>query len=63
MGCQCHQIGGPFIGADPSCPRHGDGGTAELEDTIDSLRYEIEQLKKDNKDLQERVLKLEKFHS
>lgn len=23
MGCQCHQIGGPFIAEDPDCPAHG----------------------------------------
>lgn len=23
MGCQCYQIGGPFIAEDPDCPAHG----------------------------------------
>lgn len=25
MACQCHQIGGPWIAEDPSCPIHGQG--------------------------------------
>lgn len=27
--CQCFQIGGPFIGADPDCPAHGTEAQAE----------------------------------
>lgn len=32
MGCQCHQIGGPFIAEDPDCPLHGAEGRRERED-------------------------------
>ena len=27
--CECYQIGGEFIGADPDCPIHGDNGVGE----------------------------------
>lgn len=31
MGCQCYQIGGPFIAEDPGCPAHGTTAQAERE--------------------------------
>jgi len=49
MGCQCYQIGGPFIAEDPDCPAHGTDGYAprleKAEEQIAELRAEIEALK------------------
>lgn len=41
MGCECYQIGGPFISEDPNCPLHGDGNA---EDQINALRGEVHAL-------------------
>ena len=54
-GHQCHQIGGPWIAEDPSCPIHGTEAQQQLErsesvkddlrrqlrraETVDDLRY------------------------
>lgn len=42
MGCECFQIGGPFIAEDPDCPAHGRFGlrhdVERLEDQIEALR-------------------------
>lgn len=49
MGCECFQIGGPFIAEDPDCPAHGYGGMQEqiddLENERDVLRANLESLK------------------
>jgi len=49
MGCECYQIGGPWIAEDPSCEAHGQGGLQEqlndAEAEISRLRDEIVQLK------------------
>ena len=42
MGCECYQIGGPWIEEDPSCPAHGQGG---LQEQLDEAREEIFRLK------------------
>lgn len=39
--CECYQIDGPFIGADPNCPAHGDGG---MHETIQKQAARIERL-------------------
>ena len=31
MSCDCHTIGGPFIGADPNCEAHGHAAAEERE--------------------------------
>jgi len=50
MGCECHQIGGPFIAEDPNCEVHRDGGLQdqvnELRDQVSELRTELERYKK-----------------
>ena len=49
MYCECYQIGGSFIGADPDCPAHGtDGYQEQLDDAqtkVDQLNKEVERLK------------------
>lgn len=37
MSCQCYQIGGAFIGADPDCPVHGNEAVSS-EEQINELR-------------------------
>lgn len=60
MSCDCHTIGCSFMdGVDPSCPRHGRGGTEEQEDRIDTLQSEVSELKKIVRDLQNRIRRLE----
>jgi uncharacterized small protein (DUF1192 family) len=49
--CECYVIGGPFIGADPECPAHGDEATRRA-DRIDELEQRIAAL-------EERILELE----
>lgn len=53
--CQCFVIGGPFIGADPDCPKHGTDAMAE------EARREEADAEKDARiaRLEERVLTLE----
>lgn len=41
--CECYQIDGPFMGADPNCPAHGDGG---MHETIQKQAARIERLEK-----------------
>lgn len=41
--CECFRIDGPYIGADPNCPRHGVEATIRSE-KIDSLRVRVENL-------------------
>lgn len=36
MGCQCYQIGGPFIAEDPDCPAHGRDGYEARFDRLES---------------------------
>jgi len=58
MGCECYQIGGPWIAEDPNCPAHGRGGLQEQLDDAesrlqavtaerDALQAELVQLRKD----------------
>ena len=42
MSCECFLIGGPFIGADPDCEIHCQGG---YEDRISELEAENESLR------------------
>ncbi len=45
MYCECHQIGGPFIAEDPSCPVHGAGGSddrlRELDERVRRLEQQV----------------------
>ena len=39
MGCECYQIGGPWIAEDPNCAEHGRGGLRDqLNDAESQLR-------------------------
>jgi len=49
-GCQCHQIGGPFIAEDPNCEIHRSGG---LEDQLEEIRTRLSELEKGNERLRE----------
>lgn len=56
MGCECHQIGGPFISYDPDCEVHAPGGLGEQ---VEELRNKVYTLEVENKLLKERVRALE----
>lgn len=56
MGCECFQVGGPWIAEDPNCPVHGRGG---LGDQLEESQTEVESLRATIKKLEDRVLKLE----
>lgn len=48
FGCDCFRIGGPWIGANPQCPRHGDAAVAEQtarEARISQLRARVNSAK------------------
>ena len=48
MSCDCHTIGGPFIGADPNCEAHGHAAAEEreaMELRISELEAEALQLR------------------
>lgn len=58
--CDCYTIGGPWIGANPNCPRHGDAAVAEREsreNKITELRNTVENARS-LKALKAAVLKL-----
>lgn len=48
MGCDCFQIGGPWIAEDPNCPAHGKGG---LQEELDDAMEEIARLREENAEL------------
>ncbi len=62
MACDCYQIGGPWIGADPNCEAHGTEAVAERkrqEDREAEKDARIEALEREVASLKERVAKLE----
>jgi len=42
MGCECYQIGGPFIAEDPNCEIHRQGG---LQEQVDELQEKNRRLR------------------
>lgn len=58
MSCECYQIGGRFIGADPDCYEHGDHAR-EREEELDQLRTELAELKAEKDLLKAQVERLE----
>ena len=58
MSCQCFQIGGPFIGADPNCAHHGTEAM-ERENRTDNIEERLARLEKENEELKQKVGRLE----
>ena len=53
MGCDCYQIGGPFIAEDPNCPAHGQGG---LQDELNAAHEDLANAREAIRQLKERCL-------
>ena len=53
--CECYEIGGPFIGADPDCPTHG------IEAQLERERFQLHDEEREARiqALEERVRALE----
>lgn len=58
MGCQCYQIDGPFIDADPNCALHGTEAM-EREERADDIEARLSRLEKENEELKQKVKRLE----
>ena len=41
FGCDCHQIGGPWIAENPNCPKHGIAAQERVQQ-LDQLRAQID---------------------
>jgi len=55
MGCECYQIGGPFITYDPNCEVHAPGG---FNDQMNEVCDQVFKLEKECADLRTEVARL-----